>query len=429
MKYKLMKFLMSWLFPTKSSKETFAGLCRSLNNRDKVIRTHKRYPKILKKLKNKKKIKVAFIVSENAKWGYQYLYELFEKSEKFEPIILITLLTSVHSGKDKTRYNTEENYDFFKKRGMNVEYLYKDGIYLDLKKVFKPDIVFWDQPWDLPKKYQPKAVSEYALTLYCSYCFEALEDSTSYINNFHAYLYKYFVEHELNIDRYKRYSEFAQTNCVVTGYPKLDAYCKKLKEIPSVWKNPENIKIIYAPHHSFDNYLQLATFDKNHDFILNLAKKYPNTTWIFKPHPRLKYALLKMGYMTECEIEKYYEEWAKIGTVYTQGDYFDIFKSSDAMITDCMSFLTEYLPSQKPLIRLMNPKARCCNKLGEKILGEYYNVYDNETLEKTFVDVVINKNDSKKEKRQALIKEIFDYKNPSSEKIYKYINQFLFGEK
>jgi len=50
--------------------------------------------------------------------------------------------------------------------------------------------------------------------------------------------------------------------------------------------------------------------------------------------------------MTLNEVESYYAEWHNLsnGFVYDEGDYFNIFKSSDALITDCGSFLAEYLP-------------------------------------------------------------------------------------
>lgn len=424
MKYKLINFFIRGFFPTIAAKKTLQNLCKKMEIREDIIKTQKNYPRIVKRLKKKAKIKVVFIVSENTKWGYQQLYELFDKSERFEPIVLITLLTSVFSGKDKTRYNVEENYNFFKDRGMNVAYLFKNGKYLDLKS-FHPDIVFWDQPWDLPKKYTPRKVSKYALTCYSSYCFGATDLKERYIEHFDGFLYKYFIEHELSINVCKKYSEFAEKNCEVVGYPKLDAYTKELKGIPGVWRDPEKIKVIYAPHHSFDKKTKMATFDENGEFILELAKKHPETTWIFKPHPRFKFALLKTGLMTEEEIDNYYKEWEEVGTVYTKGDYIDIFKSSDAMITDCMSFLAEYLPSKHPLIRIVSPTSPKYNPLGELILSEYYNVYDNEALEKTFLDVVINKNDTRKEKRLDLIKEILDYNYLASEKIYDCIVQAL----
>ena len=114
MNFNIIYHLISFLFPKTEEKTALKQTCNRLQANREVLESRKYYQKTLKKIRNKKgKIKVGFIVSENCKWTYQSLYDLFQKSEKFEPIILITLLTSVHNGVDKTRYNSKENYDFF----------------------------------------------------------------------------------------------------------------------------------------------------------------------------------------------------------------------------------------------------------------------------------------------------------------------------
>ena len=385
------------------------------------------YAKILKRIKFKKKLKVIFLVTENQKWGYQSLYETLEQHELFEPLIVVAVLEGVHKGKDKTRLNLEENYNFFKSGGMNVDYAYKNGEYVDLKD-FAPDIVFYEQPWGLPKKYRPCNVSKYALTCYSDYGFELFCNPDNYKNNFHALLYKFFVEHEKNIERYTQYTKKACMNCIALGYPKLDVYFRKqVQEHTCLWREENKFKIIYAPHHSFDEGgLKLATFKTNGEFILNLAKKYQGiTTWIFKPHPQFKYALLKNKIMSEQQIEHYFKEWEKLGNIYERGAYFKIFNTSDLLITDCSSFLGEYLPSKKPIIQLVNPEHREFNPLGKKITSQNYKAYSCEEVNKYFEELVINKNDFLSEKRLELIKSVIDFNKPSATKICEYLTETL----
>lgn len=424
MNFNLIYHLISFMFPKAEEKTALLQTCNRLQANRNVLESRKIYKKTLKRIKNKKgKIKVGFILSENCKWGYQSLYDLFKNSDRFEPIVLITLLTTVHNGIDKTRYNSEENYEFFKSRGMNVEYLYENDKYKDLKP-FGLDIVFYDQPWSMPEKYHPSTVYKYVLPCFCSYSYEVLHDTDNYFTNFHAFLYRYFIEHEMNYKRYQRYNKFAKDNCVVVGYPKLDVYLDKKEAKCGAWKSSDKFKVIYAPHHSFDNSLLLSTFLENHNEILNLAKSNPDTTWIFKPHPRLKFALLKMNVMSEEEIDNYYNEWAKIGAISTQGDYFDIFKTSDLMITDCCSFLAEYLPTEKPLIRLINRKSKPLNFLGDKITSEYYYAHNKEELNTLFKELKAG-NDYKKEERLKLIQEVIDLNTPASNKIYSYFEELI----
>ena len=401
-------------------------MLNSIINRYRAFQCEKNYQKKLESLKNKDKIRVIFLVSENQKWGYQSLYEELEASERFEPLVLISLLEGVHKGKDKTRRNLEENYNFFKSRGMKVDYAYKDGKYVDLRK-FSPDIVFYEQPWGLPKQYKPFYVSAFALTAYRNYGLAIFYDDDNYNPNFHRQLYKYFVDNKLNVKRYESYNTGNSKNCVIIGDSKLDTYfIKENKNIKKIWKDSQKNKVIYAAHHSIGkNSSKLSTFLYHGEFILKLARKYSDTTWIFMPHPQLKYALINNEIMTEDEIDKYYQSWEDAGYVYTQGDYFDIFKTSDLMITDCCSFLGEYLPTGKPIIHLINPNHIEYNEFGTKIISQDYEAYNCAEIEKIFNELVVNKNDYLKEERMKLIPELIDFSEPSAKKIMRYLKGVL----
>ncbi|MCQ2739527.1 MAG: CDP-glycerol glycerophosphotransferase family protein [bacterium] len=389
------------------------------------------YSKVIERLRNKKTpLNVVFICCENQKWGYQDIYDIFSKDERFNPLILVSLHRAINSGHDKAQNPIEENYNFYKSRGLNVDYLYKDGKYLDLKD-FEPDIVFYEQPWGLEKQYKPKAVSEYALTFYSPYSIPIFDFKPEYIQRFHRHLYKYFVDSELNVERFEGYRRGNSKNCKVVGYTKLDAYLENKEiNVEKIWKNPDKFKIIYAPHHSFAiSNLHTGTFGRNGKLILDLAKKHPETTWIFKPHPRFKLDIIKNQMMSEDEINDYFSEWEKIGKVYTKGDYFDIFKTSDMMITDCCSFLGEYLPTKKPLIRITNKGAVELNKLGKEIVKGYYQVETNEELENEFIKLVENRIDDKKELRESLVKNVIDFNEKSADKIFNFITGIIYDKK
>ena len=225
-------------------------LLKTLFNPINLYKCQKNYKNKLKELKNKKPVKVIFLVRENQKWQYQTLYQLLEEDKNFEPLVLVSLLYLVHKGKDKTRNNLEENYNFFKERNINVDYAYKNGEYINLKE-FKPDIVFYDQPWDLPKIHNIPEVSNYALTCYAPYGCEILDCKSDYTQDFHKLLFKFFVGNNDCLERYESYKKHNSNNCIVTGYPKLDAYFEPVRQ-KNIWKDENKFKIIYAPHHSFD---------------------------------------------------------------------------------------------------------------------------------------------------------------------------------
>ena len=387
------------------------------------------YNKVLKKLKHKakgEKINIVFVSNEPQKWTYNSLYKKFENSEYFNPIIVVYPLERLNK-EEKYKYQNEQ-YNFFANKGFNVEYGYENGKNLPVKN-FNPDIVFYPQPSDKIDENSPNNVSEFALTMYSPYGVLTFKNKNNYKQDFHKFLFAYFCEHELNIKRYETYKKGNSKNCISVGYPKLDEYLEEYYiDKSKYWKHPDKFKIIYAPHHSFKNNgsTHISTFLENGRFILELAKLYSEkTTWIFKPHPRLKYVLKENGYMNESDIEKYWNEWNSIGKIYDSGDYLDIFKSSDLMITDCSSFLIEYLPSMHPLIRLVKKNSLAVNDFCKKCISQYYFANDNIELQNIFEDLVIKKNDYKKEERKELVKEILDKNQSSADKIYNYILKLL----
>lgn len=381
-------------------------------------------PLILNKI-GKKKVRVLFLIRENQKWVYQSLYEILEKDSNFEPLIVVSLLTIVHCGKDSTRNNLDDNYKFFKEKNMNVQYAYKNNKYIDLKK-FNADIVFYDEPWDLPKIHKPEYVSRFALTCYSSYSYPLLHYKEEYFIDFYNSLFRYFIEDDTMQDWYESLNKRKIDNYVKTGFIKFDEYLNVKDSKSFDWKEKQKIKVIYAPHHSFEKRsLNLATFRENGRFILELAKKYPQTTWVFKPHPRFKHRLLKNKIMSESEVANYYEEWGKYGIIHQSGSYFGMFWESDLLITDSSSFLAEYLPTKKPVIRLVNKKQVKFNKTGKEIIKSYYNTENNYEIEKIFREIVINKNDVKKEDRKLISEKLFNINEPVCNKIFKTIRKDL----
>ena len=396
-----------------------------IKNKIRYLVCQRNYSKILKRIKFKEKLKVIFLVTENSKWGYQSLYESMINNPKFEPLVLVSVLNRVHKGIDKTRNNLEENYQFFKSRNMNVDYAYRNGEFVNLKE-FEPDIVFYEQPWDLPKIYKPQYVSKFALTFLSPYSFQIFDFKDDYKQNFHKFLFKYLVTSDINIYRFERYNKDNSKNCLNINYLKLDEYLKDLEDNHTIWESPSKFKIIYSPHFAFSKgSIGVSTFLENGKFILNLAKELQNnTTWIFKPHPQLKYALLTNKIMTEAEVEAYYNEWEIIGKVYTQGNYFNIFKTSDLMITDCCSFLGEYLPTLNPIIRPLSPIATPLNDLGNEIVKGYYETNDNLEIKKILLKLLHN-NDEKKQIRKELVNNVLKFNQNSAESIINYISELI----
>ena len=87
---------------------------------------------------------------------------------------------------------------------------------------------------------------------------------------------------------------------------------------------------------------------------------------------------------------------------YEKGDYFNLFMSSDLLITDCVSFLLEYIPCGSPLIRLERSKRDNMSNLGKEILKGIYRVYNFKELNKVFNQLIVEDKDPLKEIREDI---------------------------
>ena len=375
-------------------------------NEIKTTLIPKNYKKVLKRLKKqlgKEKIKVGFYNSENSKWVYQSLYDEFNKSKLFEPFVLLTL-PEISSSTDITKLQT--NYEFFKAKEMNVVFAFDTNKkkHIPINK-FDVDVVFIDEPWSISSCQNVYSISKKALCCYCSYGSGTSNGRNEYNSRIFKQVWKYFLDNK-TVKQVLINHGLKGNNLVVSGSIKLDAYLSPVNPTKQLWET-SNFRIIYAPHFSFskNSILKFGTFDKYYKFFLNFAKKHPEFEFVFKPHPNLKKEITNQYLMTETETEKYYQEWANLPNshLYTNGDYFDIFRTSDLMITDCNSFLSEYLPSQKPLIQLISNNSVGLNDYGNEICKGYYKVHDLKELQATLDSIINKKTDTLLEERKRCL--------------------------
>ncbi len=404
MKYTVIGFLTSWIFPTKKDQKAFRIFCRELDARKKSKTVQKNYQKVLKKLQTEiknRKLNVVFLCGNNTQWTYQSLYEELANSPHFNVKIIIALKEKQINPKEFLI----ENYNFFKDRGMNVELaMDSEGKKYLSSDTFKPDIIFYDTPWSIPNEYKLSKISKEALCCYTSYGSCITNGSNEFGASFYKEIWTYFLDNKYMVNTLIEHGSDPE-NLAVSGHLKLDAYLST-EPAKNHWKTDNKLKIIYAPHHSFykNSVLGFGTFLWNYKFFLEFAKSHPEIDIILKPHPHIKEQIVQQKLMTEKEMRAYFEEWNSLPNVlsYEQGDYFDIFKTSDCLITDCNSFLYEYLPTLKPVIHLISENSVGHNEFGEKIVEGYYKAHNVEEIERFIEQVVINGDDPLKKTREEL---------------------------
>lgn len=371
--------------------------CKYIENNSKKVL------KKLKKEKNKRKLRVAFLCNDETKWKCESLFKLLEKSEYFSPFILVTKSDAPkNSSKQMNLKEVLDIYNFFIQKGFKTYFAYdisKDK-FIPIKK-FKPDLIFYQQPWYNQTQQGPVVSSKFALTYYVPYYITNVSSPMEYDLRFHRYIHCYYVLNEIIRDFYSSKMKNKGKNLKVVGHTQLDYYLTN--------KSATNCKnyVIYAPHWSI-NYPQenYATFEWNGREILSFAKQHPEINWVYKPHPILKHRLLTQNVMTEDEIENYWSEWKKIALVYEGGDYMELFTNSKAMISDCGSFLTEYLPVNNPLIRLVSKDAYPYNPSAKIVVSAYYSASNLQELYELLDKVIIKNIDTMREKRKEVIEKL-----------------------
>ena len=370
--------------------------------------------KIRGKVVAKSQINVCFLVSEPSKWNVQQLYEAFDKSAMFQPFVVVTKL---EYSMDEQSY--KQAVKIFKRYVSRVY----EGYDVDTHKSveldrFGADIVFYQQPWELQKNQSVYQVARYALTCYLSY---AIEDAETAIREntvqFYSLLFKYFVFSMSTEAELKNRFGYCFSNLEAVGHPKLDVYADY---------NPDNYQhnyVIYAPHHTVIEGVgnSYGTFAWSGRLVLDWAKKHTNIKWVFKPHPKLKGMLIKSHVMTPDEVEEYYKEWSQVGWKYEEGNYFDIFKNSRCMITDCGSFLTEYLPTMQPVIHLRNKRSQKHSVTNTEIMEHYYKCYAPTELEALLDSVLLKSEDPMKEERKQIIQHLNLKQHSASQKVVNVI--------
>ena len=380
----------------------------------------KNKPQVLKKLKNKKVLRVIFYVYDSSKWKCQVIYDRMKADKRFEPLVVVTRNSAKNP--DNPSFQSEEEilktYEYFKNLKMNVElgFDFEINKHIPFEK-FNPNIIIYQHPWYVETSQGPVVCSKFALTYYVPYDNSTTALPLEYELRFYSYIETYFVVNDKLKDFYSQKMKNGGKNLKTAGVLSFEYFQNN---------SPVNDKqyIIYAPHWTIDHEKTIAysTFKENGKFILEYAKQNPQYNWIFKPHPMLKKAIIDNGFMSKEETEKYYSDWENLGILCTDGDYLKYFNDSQLMITDCCSFLSEYLPTGKPLIRLVSKDISEFNPNLKELVKSYYNAESAEDLKK-YLDMILTEHQDPMKDLRAEALKIYPAENASQRIIYSIIEE------
>lgn len=402
----------------------------------RIRRCRKAQKRYLLSLKNKKRIRVAFFMQSPSVWKYDNLYRLMAHSERYDPIVVISPY-NVHLKYDSNECMAifAQSETFAQKQGYRYITAYDAAKrkWLDVKKIVQPDIAFFCKPYkDTVKPCHLYAFQD-ILTCYVPYGISCIDIyKLNYNLPFHNLLWRFFIETDFQKADAERFSFCHGDNVVTVGSLGTESLIDPQYQPKEVWK-PQAVpkkRIIWAPHHTVDYLFNFSNFLVYSDYMLELATKYQaQVQFAFKPHPVLKVKLFNIW--GKEKTEAYYARWKSMeNTQIEEGEYRDLFLTSDAMIHDCGSFTAEYLYTGKPVMFMLRDEEvlKHWSTFGRKCYDMHYIGKTKQDIEAFVNDTVIRAHDEMKVKRQQFVNEnlIFSDGLLPSERVLKYIDEHLF---
>lgn len=376
---------------------------------------------LIRKVSGHRPVRVMFYVNNLSMWKSDKLLLLLREDKRFQPFV-VSFLYSVDSLKRQQELENEISAHFNK---MGIEY--RCGFDFEKNSLlpvsdFKPDIVFYPQPYRDKFRHLPSGV----LFSYIPYCIEM--DKTPHAANslYQNICWKYFVptEYHKQVKASVNYNKGA--NVVVTGSPISDYFLDGHVPSDDNWplKDPKMKRIIWAPHHSIlpDDWLDYSTFLDVADDMLDIARKYQDRVqFVFKPHPMLKEKLYRLESWGPEKTDRYYDAWKTMPNCsFANGGFVDLFMTSDAMIHDCSSFTAEYLYVNKPVLFLTRKESiGSFNEFADSCFRVHYHGASIQDIE-YFIDNIINGVDPLLDKRTRFISDTLmpSGKSSTAENIY-----------
>lgn len=385
----------------------------------------KQHSKALKQLMQKDIYKCVFLVPFESTWKCDKLYNIMEHHPRFYPLIIVCPV--INYGRDNMLEQMDRCYNTFKDKGYRVlkAYNINSNHYIDLQQDIKPDLIFYTNPYKglVDERYYITNLKN-ILSVYIPYYYnESADYNLAYDVLLHNLVWRRYLETPFHQTLAVRYSRNKGINTYVSGYPSIESLIDIQHSVSyKDWKSqdPRLKRIIWAPHHTVDeNYdYQYSSFLQYCDYMVELAQKYDKKVLIvFKPHPVLRNKLEKLW--GKEKTDSYYLKWDTMpNTSLVEGEYVDLFLSSDAMIHDSGSFIVEYLYCNKPVMRPLNgiPLNKLHNEFGLRCLDNYYLAHNKEDIDQ-FVQNVINGVDPLKEQRTKFVNEVLMPKGSPSQNI------------
>jgi hypothetical protein len=284
--------------------------------------------------------------------------ELQRRTERFE--LLFFALPRSYTGAAGGPYKgMESTFLFLDQKGLAPIALAGKNLD-DLEVLIRlcPDFIFRQAPWenDIPAVFNSQMLS-FAQLCYVPYGLGTLDKPLHQYNQaFHNACDFIFCESDFHYQEFKNHRALGTQGVHLTGYPRFEQLMAELASADAAWPLPASEgtpRVIWAPHHTISNgWLGYSTFLTHKDRMLDEARR-GRMSILFRPHPALRERLESGRYMTGAEYDAYLAAFAEAGCSGVDGDrqYIRSFVASDCLVTDGLSFFSDYMLTGKPMIR------------------------------------------------------------------------------
>ena len=341
-------------------------------------------------ISKKSKINVAFVLIDDSMWSGDRLYFNFANNPKFNVTVYLCLPRSNRN--DLSVDNFNRGVLNLKAHNINVVAVTDPDSHIPHQ-----DVLFFLTPYlhELPNAFNLDNLDPSTLTVEIPYGFPfaAVSSKNAKFKAHNPFAFVRWLYFQM-IPYYTRDYDLGVPYVIYSGCPKLDPLVDNSSH-HFHWKMDNPIKIVYAPHWSFNAGIQFSTFHLNYEFFLNFAKSHQNISWVFKPHPNLFDSAVSSGLFTADQFNEYLDQWNNLpnAQVVTGAYYQDIFATSDALILDSNSFVCEYMYTLKPILFLTRDSQNFC-KFGQELLDVLYTAHGSDFAAiSKFIENLSNKSD------------------------------------
>ncbi|KQO79762.1 CDP-glycerol glycerophosphotransferase family protein [Rhizobium sp. Leaf262] len=363
-------------------------------------------------------VRVVFIVQSIPMWDALVgVYQAMVDDERFHPMVVSINHSQLGRGEFTGEMDVHKGLDLQGIPHLRMNVAPYDA--LDILRSLQPDVVFRQQQWDVPVPaglrtneitFARICVVPYGMGVLANPEAKNEEEEAyeaNYDQNYHRMAWRVFCETEQTQTYYRSFQHSDPEKFILSGYPKLGRLLEERGqgEWPLAEPNGRTFRVIWAPHHSLAVHgAGFGVFHEMHADMLEWARSSPDIQFVFKPHPALDYSAPRSGVLTQQSYNAFQQSWSDLpNCTICRGDYAKLFDASDLMLTDGVSFLTEYHLFRKPLIFIDSGVHAAFNALGRLAERAAHRVHTFQQMKQAALDYKQGKTWQLEEEREELL--------------------------